>query len=337
MNGKTVWVSAVGPSLQTFLDWKRLAGYQFLPQEWRWHQFDDFCAGQAVSLADLTRPVLDAFCAGTGYESVSTGENRRRLLRQWADYLEQSGQGMIARPTPNPTPTRRSRYQPNIYTEQELRALFAAIDAWPSYPNTNRTLVDPVLFRMLYGCGIRLGEALRLRRDDVDRETGVLRIRQGKNRKDRLVPMAAALTDRCRSFDRRVHAASEGTASFYPGQHGNVYDQSTIYRRFRDYLWTARISHSGAGPRIHDLRYPNLNKIPTFCTKRCDHSNLSKKRFGFFLWSYAGLIPKGGQPKGAVSGMCLWMSVVSLDLGWHQMKESLRENIPTFSRQDRPS
>ncbi len=261
MNGKTVWVSAVGPSLQTFLDWKRLAGYQFLPQEWRWHQFDDFCAGQAVSLADLTRPVLDAFCAGTGYESVSTGENRRRLLRQWADYLEQSGQGMIARPTPNPTPTRRSRYQPNIYTEQELRALFAAIDAWPSYPNTNRTLVDPVLFRMLYGCGIRLGEALRLRRDDVDRETGVLRIRQGKNRKDRLVPMAAALTDRCRSFDRRVHAASEGTASFYPGQHGNVYDQSTIYRRFRDYLWTARISHSGAGPRIHDLRH-------TYCVHR---------------------------------------------------------------------
>lgn len=262
MASKTPWVSAVGPYLQSFLDWKRLAGYQFRPQERGLHQFDAFCADRAVGPADLTRPLLDAFCTGTGYESVSTGENRRRLLRQWADYLEQSGQGVVARPTPIPTPTRRSRYQPHIYTEQELRALFTVIDEWPSYPNTNRTLVDPVLFRMLYGCGIRLGEALRLTRDDVDRKTGVLRIRQGKNRKDRLVPMAAALTERCRSYDgRRVHAASAETAPFYPGQHGNVYDQSTIYRRFREYLWTAGISHSGAGPRIHDLRH-------TYCVHR---------------------------------------------------------------------
>jgi integrase/recombinase XerD len=39
-----------------------------------------------------------------------------------------------------------------------------------------------------------------------------------------------------------------------------------VYKNFRRFLWRARISHGGRGygPRVHDFRYPNLNKIQTF-------------------------------------------------------------------------
>jgi hypothetical protein len=71
--------------------------------------------------------------------------------------------------------------------------------------------------------------------------------------------MSGSLTERCREYSRIMHKFSSPDSYYFPGLHGECYDKSTIYRRFREYLWKAGISHSGKGPRIHDLRYPNLN------------------------------------------------------------------------------
>ncbi len=60
----------------------------------------------------------------------------------------------------------------------------------------------PLLFRMLYGCGLRISEALNLKVRDVDMDAGVLTIWDGKFNKDRLVPLSDELLDRCRALMR---------------------------------------------------------------------------------------------------------------------------------------
>ena len=114
---------------------------------------------------------------------------------------------------------------------------------------SNRRVVDPLLFRMLYGCGLRIAEALRLMVGDVDRGEGILRIRQSKNNRYRLVPMSGSLVERCREYSRKLNRSSPLDSYYFPGFHGGCYNQSTIYLRFRQYLWKAGISHSGSGPR----------------------------------------------------------------------------------------
>jgi len=116
-------------------------------------------------------------------------------------------------------------------------------------------MVDPLLFRMLYGCGLRLMEALKLTVGDVDLDEGILRIRQSKNKKDRFVPMSGRLAERCREYSRTMHESSSLDSYYLPGFQGGCYNKSSIYLRFRQYLWKAGISHSGNGPRIHDLRH----------------------------------------------------------------------------------
>ncbi len=250
------WESAVGPDLAAFLEWRRLAGYQFRVQA-RWlHQFDHYCAARCVSRSELTPGVFEAFVQQRPMESLATRQARTRLLGQWAEYLRDHGMDVEGPVRPR-HPTRYPRHEPYIYTASELRRLFTVIDTWdpPAHSHSNRTVVDPVLFRLLYGCGLRIMEALRLRRNDVDLNAGVLHIRQGKNQKDRLVPMADSLTDRCRAYTGAVHASAPETAYFFSGAHGGGCDSSTIYVRFRQYLWSAGISHSGHGPRVHDLRH----------------------------------------------------------------------------------
>lgn len=47
-----------------------------------------------------------------------------------------------------------------------------------------------MMLRLIYGCGLRISEAIKLRVGDVDLQTGVLLIRAAKFNKDRYVPMA---------------------------------------------------------------------------------------------------------------------------------------------------
>ena len=60
----------------------------------------------------------------------------------------------------------------------------------------------PVLFRTIYACGLRASEARLLRFGDVDVETGVLTIRDGKGGKDRQVPVSAPLRERLATYPR---------------------------------------------------------------------------------------------------------------------------------------
>ncbi|MBU6151836.1 MAG: phage integrase N-terminal SAM-like domain-containing protein [Chloroflexi bacterium] len=74
---------------------------------------------------------------------------------------------------------RRTRFLPTVLSANELRQLFAGIDAL--------TTQEPygLVLRLMYGSGLRLHEALTLRVKDVDFQRGMILVRQGKGGKDR--------------------------------------------------------------------------------------------------------------------------------------------------------
>lgn len=79
----------------------------------------------------------------------------------------------------------RTPRMPTVLSVAETRALLAA-------------QVDPVrlICELLYGSGLRILEALRLRVQDIDAQRLVLTIRNGKGGKDRVVPLPELLTGR---------------------------------------------------------------------------------------------------------------------------------------------
>lgn len=61
---------------------------------------------------------------------------------------------------------------------------------------------DRVLFQVAYACGLRISELVRLRVTDIDSARMVVIIRQGKGRKDRLVPLSPRLLEELRGYWR---------------------------------------------------------------------------------------------------------------------------------------
>jgi integrase len=61
-------------------------------------------------------------------------------------------------------------------------------------PNSIISAEFPVLLRILYGCGMRLGEVISLTWNDIDLDKGIITVKAAKNQKQRLVPMSDELT-----------------------------------------------------------------------------------------------------------------------------------------------
>jgi integrase len=116
------------------------------------------------------------------------------------------------------------------------------------------------LFGLLACTGLRVSEALKLTRLDVDWDQGVLTIRMTKFRKSRLVPIHPSTALAMREYAKlrdRFHPLPE-TDSFFVATQGKALSYSTAENTFIRYLrpqlsWSPK--NGGRAPRIHDLRH----------------------------------------------------------------------------------
>jgi integrase/recombinase XerD len=91
-------------------------------------------------------------------------------------------------------PFRAQRARPYLYTEQEIQRLLAAAKSL-SPASGLRPWTYHCLFGLLAVSGLRISEAIKLERQDVDFYQGVLTIRQTKFNKNRLIPLHTSTRD----------------------------------------------------------------------------------------------------------------------------------------------
>lgn len=149
-------------------------------------------------------------------------------------------------------------FSPCIFTSDELARIMKYFETMvPSRQCPTAHLVFPLLFKTLICCGLRAGEATRLRVKDVDLINGVLQIWETKHDKPRYVPLSKSLWADYEQYFEEIHAESSGNNYFFPNPRKSCYHTTTVYNRFRDALWHCGIAHKGRGygPRVHDLRH----------------------------------------------------------------------------------
>jgi integrase len=148
------------------------------------------------------------------------------------------------------------RTPPHIYSDVELVSLLTAAGQLGP-PGGIRPRTYATLFGLLACAGLRIAEALRLTRTDVDLETGVVTVRQTKFNKSRWVPLhltaVKALADYARQRDRIV--ARPHDDRFFLSDSGVGLPYSTVRTVFRNLCDRVGIVGGGRRPRLHDLRH----------------------------------------------------------------------------------
>jgi site-specific recombinase XerD len=215
--------------------------------------------GEKTPVTEVRRQQVVAFLNGDGPVTRSW---HARYFALRGLYRYALSRGFVSDdPLPKVLPKEPPRFVPYIYSREELRRLFAAA-LEPPHP---KRLTEPitlwtVLF-LLYGAGLRRGEALGLVRGDVDLASAVLTIRNTKFFKSRLVPfgpvLGQALADYA-AWRQANHPSSDPQAPFFVGRRGARLNPLGFGEAFRWVLKRSGVRRQDGvehRPRLHDLRH----------------------------------------------------------------------------------
>jgi len=134
---------------------------------------------------------------------------------------------------------KKEKKLPNVLAPSEVVRLLSAVE--------NRK--HRAILYLAYSSGLRVGEVVRLRVSDVDRERGTLHVRQGKGRKDRLTVLSAAALEVLDHY----RAAYGPSTWLFPGQDGSRHlTERTVQKVFEQ---AAKAAHIAKDVSVHGLRH----------------------------------------------------------------------------------
>ena len=151
----------------------------------------------------------------------------------------------------------RQRWRPPfIYTPADIVALMQ--QAHRLLPTPLRAVTHETLIGLLAATGMRIGEAIKLERSDIDWSTGVLLIRESKFGKTRQVPVQPSTLEALQSFaaQRDRLQPTSPMSSFFVSRNGNRLIYSDVSETFRRLVNAAGVgAQSSVRPRLHDMRH----------------------------------------------------------------------------------
>jgi integrase/recombinase XerD len=251
-------------TINDYISYKRSLGYN---ADGSYQEFIIELGNFLSRYPTTTTPVLnfemvnDYIFQGNGKNKARTIHNRMSMIRQLALFMNMTNPGNYVFPKERFIKIQKDDFIPYIFSHDEIKRLDARFRSLPKHNwAPYKTLVFPMLFRVLYCTGIRLSEALNLLLTDVDLENGILLIRKPKNNRDRLVPMSLSLWEEMRKYHSDMQFCSGYTLFLFPTAKGTNYKRGSIAATFKQVYRDCGIyNRKGVLPRIHDLRH-------SFCT-----------------------------------------------------------------------
>lgn len=246
-------MSALAEHVKSYLQVRRALGFKLVGEGQLLRGFVAFAdaAGQRTVTTQLALEWARLPRAG----SPNYLSRRLRAVRGFARYLKALHPACEVPPL-ELLPASKHRPAPYLFSDGEVLALMAAARRLrpPLRAATLETLIG-----LLACTGLRIGEAIRLDRDDFDPAGGLLTVRDSKFGKSREVLLdesaVRALVSYGERRDRLCPDAKE--PSFFVTTRGTRPTHPTVYAPFRDLLEQAGIEHPSPTrrARVHDLRH----------------------------------------------------------------------------------
>jgi integrase len=186
---KSATKGPLADSIELYLAHKHSLGKQLTKVGPMLHLLDGYLLAQRVGeLRQITASHIDAFVASRPRHTPRSYNGLIGALRGLLDWMvvhEVLPESPLRCEARRLTPTRR----PFLFNPDQARRLLEVAEQLPNNPRAqSRGETYKMIFALLYGLGLRVGEVSRLCRKDIDLDAQLLIIRKTKFEKDRLVP-----------------------------------------------------------------------------------------------------------------------------------------------------
>lgn len=182
------------------------------------------------------------------------------MIRQFLEYLNLNGHNAFIPIVPKV----HDDYSPYIFSDEELELIFRSADN--TMTKDKKTCIYlpiefPVILRLLFSCGLLIGETVRIQMKDVDLENGVLKLVNTKGDKHRVVPMSEKMTDILTRYCLAMGLVRDDETWLFPGNdiEKHLSDRS-VKNRFERILKDNGIELKNRkkherGPCLHCMRH----------------------------------------------------------------------------------
>lgn len=167
----------------------------------------------------------------------------------------------ISSPLPKTLPKCPEPMAPYIYSSEDIERLLSAAETLRTPQSFSQADTFRALLLTLYGTGMRIGETLSLKLNDVNLSESLITIKDAKFFKSRLVPIGPRLTNELSIYvekRRRLPCLSGDESAFFVTCKGNAltYDWAgRVFRLLRNRADVSREAEARYQPRIHDFRH----------------------------------------------------------------------------------
>lgn len=226
--------SNLAGAIQEFIEQKHAIGYPYEHSAAILRRFDAMAMDEFPEEYTITKEMCDAWIEKHAALHQNTLTRDVTPVRQLAKYM--NGSGRTAYVIPSYVGRKQLKYQAHIYTQQEKLSFFKSVDGCePAKTSPTKHYVAPVIFRLLYCCGLRESEVLGLSVDDVDLENGRITIRESKGWKARNVYMSAEILEQCRLYHDAISRVVPLRDAFFPNKYGKALRYRTLNRWFHEF------------------------------------------------------------------------------------------------------
>lgn len=249
-----IFKSVFAEDINEYLDEKLSSGYTEKSFFSHLKHFDQFCSINELKVKKFNRTLVDEWIKKRPHEATTTHYSRVNAIKLFLIYLRKKGyeihvfKGIAFKPTD---------FKPHIYSKDEIRRYFEAVDRFDSTQNKRSKIQYPILFRLLYCCGTRINETLGIRKCDVDLDNGIIKLFEVKNNCERYIVLNDELLNLIKQYaNKTFYLFSEKDYIFRSFKDGRC-SGKTIYEHHRLILKKAEIPYigDGKGPRLHDWRH----------------------------------------------------------------------------------
>ncbi len=246
-------MSELRRALHDYLTVRRAFGFKLDRAEQRLSSFVDYL--EQAGVRTVTTELALAWSHQPANGHPAWWRQRLILVRGFAKYLHTLDPATQVPPT-ELLPRGNCRATPYLYSDADIAGLMAAARALVS---PLRAATYETLIGLLAVTGLRIGEAIRLDRSDVDFDHALLTIRASKFGKSREIPLHPSTVDALDGYARRRDQLCPGpsASSFFVSMVGTPLIYNCVHSVFLGLVRAAGLQRRSATcrPRPHDLRH----------------------------------------------------------------------------------
>lgn len=251
---RPVFTSPFASAINQYLDIKAASGFKEHSFYFPLRTFDRFCKKEKISEPVFTREMNERWILRGTHEAATTHYSRVNAIKHFLMYLAKEGFSVYVSRDVKFIPT---DFSPHIYTDDEIKRFFLAVDNYRSPNNPKNAIQLPIIYRTLYCCGTRITETLSIRKKNVDLENGIIKLHMTKNSEHRYIVLSDEMADLYRQFADKCFYLLGDDDYIFTNSRGRQFSQKSFHELHTELLRRANIPYigDGEGPRLHDWRH----------------------------------------------------------------------------------